>query len=94
MIERASSLGGAGGFIVLVLVVFLFVLAVLWMLMPFLIMGTNKRLDKLIQQNRDLHRHYSASVDYAEKKPEKLASAFSRDSDERPRAAAGNYLGN
>jgi len=30
------------------------VIAILWVLMPFLIMGTNRRLDKLIAQNAEL----------------------------------------
>ncbi len=30
------------------------VVAVLWILMPFLIMGTNRRLDRLIAQNAEM----------------------------------------
>ncbi|MFP8489564.1 hypothetical protein ACKGJO_10770 [Gracilimonas sp. Q87] len=40
----------------LILMVFLFVLGILWILVPFLIMGTNKRLDKLIRRVEDLER--------------------------------------
>lgn len=35
----------------LVVGLFLIVLAILWLLVPFLIMGTNSRLDKLLNQN-------------------------------------------
>ena len=38
----------------LVLFIIGLVIAVLWILMPFLIMGTNSRLDKLIAQNAEL----------------------------------------
>ena len=39
------------GVLYLVLVLFGFVIGILWMFVPFLIMGTNKRLDRLIEQN-------------------------------------------
>lgn len=35
----------------IIIVLFLFVLAILWCLVPFLIMGTNGRLDKIHKQN-------------------------------------------
>lgn len=43
-----AGLGALG----LVLIVMLIVLALLWILMPFLIMGTNGRLDTLIKNQR------------------------------------------
>jgi hypothetical protein len=33
---------------------FLVAVAILWFCMPFLLMGTNRRLDKLIEQNKQL----------------------------------------
>jgi hypothetical protein len=42
----------AGFYILFVL--FLIVLGILWMLVPFLIMGTNNRLDKILKQNAAL----------------------------------------
>jgi hypothetical protein len=39
---------------IIVLVIFAIILAILWIMLPFLIMGTNRRLDKLIQQNERL----------------------------------------
>jgi hypothetical protein len=44
----------------LIFVVFVVVVAILWVLMPFLIMGTNKRLDKLIAQNNELLKRFTA----------------------------------
>lgn len=41
----------AGAFVVLVVVGFLILLAILWILLPFLVKGTNSRLDKIIRQN-------------------------------------------
>lgn len=41
----AGALGVAGLFVVL----FLLLLAVLWFLMPFLVMGTNGRLDRMLK---------------------------------------------
>ena len=32
------------------------VIAILWILLPFLVMGTNSRLDKIIKQNEELLR--------------------------------------
>jgi Na+/proline symporter len=37
----------AAGIFGLLLIIFLIVLAVLWIIMPFLIIGTNKRLDRI-----------------------------------------------
>lgn len=48
-----ATLAGFGVFSV-VLVLFLILLAVLWFFVPFLIMGTNGRLTKIIQQNARL----------------------------------------
>lgn len=47
----SSTAGGLAGVAMLLIVIFLLFLAVLWFILPFLIMGTNKRLDKIIQQN-------------------------------------------
>ena len=44
----------------LIFVIFVVVVAILWVLMPFLIMGTNKRLDKLIAQNNELLKRFPA----------------------------------
>jgi hypothetical protein len=44
------------------LMLFLIVLAILWLLVPFLIMGTNRRLDKVIEQNAQLLRSHPSSV--------------------------------
>ena len=46
----ASTMSGLGLF----LAIFLIILAILWMFMPFLLMGTNSRLDKIIAQNERL----------------------------------------
>ena len=46
-------MGAMAGISVILLLVGI-VVAVLWILMPFLIMGTNKRLDKLIAQNAEI----------------------------------------
>ncbi len=47
-----ATLGG----LTLVIVIFVLIVAVLWILLPFLVMGSNKRLDKVIagleEQNR------------------------------------------
>lgn len=45
-----ATAGALGGFVVL----FLIVLAILWCFVPFLIMGTNSRLSKLIKQQEEL----------------------------------------
>jgi hypothetical protein len=45
---------GAMAGVSLVLFLVGIVVAILWILMPFLIMGTNRRLDKLIAQNAEL----------------------------------------
>jgi len=37
-----------GGLFILLISVFLVILIILWILMPFLIMGTNHRLDRII----------------------------------------------
>jgi hypothetical protein len=39
-----SALGGAAGMII---IVFFIILAILWIVLPFLVSGINKRLDKL-----------------------------------------------
>ncbi|AZG34592.1 hypothetical protein [Shewanella psychromarinicola] len=44
----AFLVGGFGGFITL----FLFVLAILWFILPFAIFGTKNKLDELIEQTR------------------------------------------
>lgn len=49
------------GTVGLILMVFLFVLGILWILVPFLIMGTNKRLDKLIRRVEDLEHAFRVS---------------------------------
>lgn len=46
-------MGAMAGFSVVLFLVGL-VVAILWICMPFLIMGTNRRLDKIIQQNQQL----------------------------------------
>ena len=38
------------------------VIAILWILLPFLVMGTNSRLDKLIKQNEELLRRMERPV--------------------------------
>ena len=43
-------MGGTMAGVSLILVIFLVVLAILWMLVPFLIMGTNNRLEKVIKR--------------------------------------------
>ncbi len=50
----AASIGVAGvtAFTVLALIV-----SILWCLMSFFILGTNKRLDKIIKQNSELIDH-------------------------------------
>jgi hypothetical protein len=59
----------AGGYIILAL--FLIVLGILRLLVPFLIMGTDSRLTKLIEQNeRLLARH---GIDQTDSPLEKLA---------------------
>jgi len=42
------------GVLGVILVIFLVILAILWCLMPFLIMGTNSRLDRIIRQNEEM----------------------------------------
>ena len=63
-------MGGLAGtylIIAIVLTVFLIVLAIVWIMLPFIIMGTNSRMDRLIAEQRrtnemldarlpDLHR--------------------------------------
>lgn len=44
----------AMGGLYLLLGLFFLIVGILWILMPFLIMGTNRRLDKLIAQNAEL----------------------------------------
>ena len=51
-------MGEALAGLTLVLAIVGFVIAVLWILVPFLIMGTNKRLDKLIAQNAELAKRF------------------------------------
>ena len=52
---------GAFAGMTLILALFALVIGLLWILMPFLIMGTNSRLDKLIKQNEELLRRGSAT---------------------------------
>lgn len=40
--------GALGGAVTLILFVFLVVLAILWIILPFAVLGTNKRLDKIM----------------------------------------------
>lgn len=47
-------MGTALGGLSLALALLALVIGILWILMPFLIMGTNKRLDTLIAQNKEL----------------------------------------
>ena len=47
-------MGTALGGLSLLLALFLIVVGVLWLFVPFLIMGTNKRLDRVIEQNERL----------------------------------------
>jgi hypothetical protein len=56
-IEMGSALAG----LTLVLAIVGFVIAVLWILVPFLIMGTNKRLDRVIAQNAELIKRFPAA---------------------------------
>lgn len=51
----------AFGALYLVVVLFFIVVGILWILMPFLIMGTNRRLDKLIRQNTELLKRAGAN---------------------------------
>ena len=39
---------GISGLVFILIVLFLIILVILWILLPFLIMGTNRRLDRLI----------------------------------------------
>ena len=49
MTEAGTLLGALPEWLAVVVVIFIVVLALLWMLLPFLIVGTNKRLDKIIK---------------------------------------------
>ncbi|MGZ5036510.1 MAG: hypothetical protein ACXWHB_13955 [Usitatibacter sp.] len=53
----ASTFAG----ITLILTLIGLVIAILWILVPFLIMGTNKRLDRLIAQNAELIKRLPAA---------------------------------
>lgn len=46
----AAGFGLLGAVLILVLVV----AAILWIFVPFILMGTNGRLDKLLQQNQQI----------------------------------------
>lgn len=49
----------------LIAIVWLFglIVGLLWILVPFLIMGTNRRLDRIIRQNALLLEHHGAGRD-------------------------------
>lgn len=47
-----DSLAGIYFVIAIVVFVFLVVLAIVWIVLPFIIMGTNSRLDRLIQEQQ------------------------------------------
>lgn len=42
------------GILMMLVVVFLTILAVLWLILPFAVFGIKNRLDKLIKQNSEL----------------------------------------
>ncbi|MEO8101923.1 MAG: hypothetical protein ABI790_05320 [Betaproteobacteria bacterium] len=69
----------------LIATLFLLVLAILWMLVPFLIMGTNRRLDKIIAQNAARMAHAGVIAE----EPMGLAeSLFNRRQDRQDRQEA------
>ena len=49
-------MGSALAGVSLIFVLIGIVVAILWILLPFLVMGTNGRLDKIIKQNEELLR--------------------------------------
>ena len=51
-----SGLLGLGATTWLVIFSFLFVLAVLWFLLPFAVFGSKSRLDKIVNELRELNR--------------------------------------
>lgn len=57
---KGAAMGSAFAGITLILSIIGLVLAILWILVPFLIMGTNKRLDRLIAQNAELIKRLPA----------------------------------
>ena len=70
-----TALAGFG----LIATVFLLVLAILWALVPFLIMGTNKRLSRLIDQNEELLARGSLTI--AGPKPGTMDYLYNRNAD-------------
>lgn len=49
-----GTAAGIGGVFMIIAALFLFILFILWCLMPFLIMGTNGRLEQIIKQNKQM----------------------------------------
>jgi hypothetical protein len=49
--------GIAGGLIMLILIIFIVIVLILWIFVPFIILGTNKRLDKIDDHLRVLRNN-------------------------------------
>lgn len=54
-----------GSFIGQGLIVLFLAFVVMWLILPFIVSGTNKRLDKIIAQNRELIRQQERVAEYS-----------------------------